>query len=136
MLHNTAAINILKNNTKAEYLRRNEEYNDGFYEVQCDNIILKLVHIYDPPHLLKGIRNNLLNKNLIFNVDGEPKEASWKDIVALYELDSKISDVKMLPRLTSEHVIPEKIKKMKVKNAAQVFSQRVSSIMNFLSCKY
>lgn len=42
-------------------------------------------------------------------------EARWSDIIELYELDCKIEDVKMLPRLTSEHAIPQKIKKMKVK---------------------
>lgn len=62
-------------------------------------------------------------------------ELRWSDIVELYELDSNIQDVKMLPRLTAEHVIPNKIKKMKVKYAVQVFSQRVSSIMSFLACK-
>eukprot|EP00102_Acyrthosiphon_pisum_P018869 XP_016656079.1 PREDICTED: uncharacterized protein LOC107882352 [Acyrthosiphon pisum] len=41
----------------------------------------------------------------------------------------------MLPRLSDNHVIPEKIFKMKVKCAAQVFSQRVSSTMNFLSSR-
>lgn len=87
---------------------RNEEYRDGFYEVQNSTSVLKLIHLYDPPHLLKGIKNSLLTKNLIFNVNGTQKEASWKDIIALNELDSSISDVKMLPRLNSEHVIPEK----------------------------
>jgi len=74
----------------------------------------------------------LLTKNVIFNVDGE-KLAQWSDILKLYELDSNIEDVKMLPRLTRQHVIPTEIPKMKVRNAAQVFSQRVSSIMAFLA---
>jgi len=39
----------------------------------------------------------------------------------------------MLPRLISEHVERKIIKKMKVKNAAQVLSQLVSSIMSYLS---
>ncbi|CAI6375687.1 unnamed protein product [Macrosiphum euphorbiae] len=39
----------------------------------------------------------------------------------------------MLPMLTRQHVIPTEIPKMKVRNAAQVFSQRVSSIMAFLA---
>lgn len=42
----------------------------------------------------------------------------------------------MLPRLTSEHVVVGKIKKMKVRNAVQVLSERVSSIMNFLAGFY
>lgn len=41
----------------------------------------------------------------------------------------------MLPRLSDYHVIPHKIPKMKVRYATQVFSQRVSAVMNFLSCK-
>lgn len=82
---------------------------DGFYEVQNGTGVLKLVHLYDPPRLLKGIRNNLLIKNLIFNVNSTQKEAFWKNIIELYELNSSISVVKMLPRLTSEHFIPKKI---------------------------
>ncbi|KAL5237327.1 hypothetical protein ACI65C_004737 [Semiaphis heraclei] len=132
---NTAAINILINDTKAFYLRQNQEYNDTFYEIDCGVERIKVVHLYDPPHLLKGIRNNLLNKNLMFTISGHQREACWKDIVDLYELDSVAQDVKMLPRLTREHVIPGEIKKMKVKNASQVFSHRVSSILSFLSSK-
>ncbi|CAI6364126.1 unnamed protein product [Macrosiphum euphorbiae] len=41
----------------------------------------------------------------------------------------------MLPRITDQHVVPEKISKMKVKCATQIFSQRVSSTMMFLSSK-
>ncbi|XP_022164583.1 uncharacterized protein LOC111029747 [Myzus persicae] len=44
-----------------------------------------------------------------------------------------MENLKMLPRLTDNHVIPQKISKMKVKCAAQVFSQRVSSLMAFLA---
>jgi len=82
------------------------------------------------PHLLKGIRNNLLNKNVIFKVNGQQKEASWGDVVDLYDIDSNIEDVKMLQRLTFEHVEGNKIKKMKLKNAVQVLSECVSSIMS------
>ncbi|CAI6374112.1 unnamed protein product [Macrosiphum euphorbiae] len=129
---NTAAINILMNDTKARYLRKNESFYGDFYEIECESDVVKIFHLYDTPHLLKGIRNNLLTKNVIFNVDGE-KLAQWSDILKLYELDSNIEDVKMLPRLTRQHVIPTEIPKMKVRNAAQVFSQRVSSIMAFLA---
>lgn len=54
----------------------------------------------------------------------------------MFKLDSKIADVKMLPRLTTEHVQINKIIKMKVKNAAQVLSERVLSIMQFLASMY
>lgn len=107
---NTAAINILINDTKAFYLRQNKDY-DTFYEIDCGTERIKVVHLYDSPHLLKGIRNNLLNKNPKFTVNGHHKEACWKDIIDLYELDSIAQDVKMLPRLTREHVIPGEMKK-------------------------
>lgn len=133
---NTAAINLLKADTRVNCLRKNIDCNDLFYEVDCGTEVIKLVHLFDPPHLLKGIRNNLLNKNVLFIENNKKYEASWKHILDLYKLDSNIDDVKLLPRLTAEHVIPEKIKKMKVRNASQVLSQRVSSIMHFLACEY
>lgn len=130
---NTAATNILKNDTKADYLRRNLKYEDDvYYEVDCGTQCLKIIHLYDPPHLLKGIRNNMLNKNVVFTTNGEQKEASWEHILNLYEIDSNIT-IRMLPRLTLEHVDRNKIKKMKVRNAAQVLSERVSLIMSYLS---
>ncbi|KAF0747283.1 THAP-type domain-containing protein, partial [Aphis craccivora] len=131
---NKAAINMLHHDTRAEALRNNIQFKEEFYNVQCGADILNVVHIYDPPHLLKGVRNNLLNKNILFTMDGQQMEASWSDITELYELDCKIEDVRMLPRLTAEHVIPNKIKKMKVKCAVQVLSERVASIMSFLAC--
>lgn len=82
-----------------------------------------------------GIRNNLLTKNLIFTIDNITNEAKWQHIIDVYKIDSTIENVKMLPRLTDNHVIPEKIFKMKVKCAAQIFSERVSSLMAFLACK-
>ncbi|CAI6343188.1 unnamed protein product [Macrosiphum euphorbiae] len=41
----------------------------------------------------------------------------------------------MLPRLTDQHIVRDKIAKMKVKYVTQVFSQRVSSTMNFLASR-
>ncbi|KAK9728323.1 hypothetical protein QE152_g18101 [Popillia japonica] len=55
--------------------------------------------------------------------------ASWTDVIKMYEMDIGDYDTKMLNKLTDQHIYPEKIRKMKVKNAAQVFSHRVSSVM-------
>lgn len=89
--------------------------------------------IYDPPHLIKGLRNNMLNKNLMF----EGKLTKWDDILDVYNNDCKLGDIRMLPKLTDQHVIPEKIKKMKVKNCTQVFSERVAATMQYTAtfCK-
>lgn len=75
---NSTAINILKNETKADFSQQNMEYRNEFYEIYCGSNRVRLVHIYDPPHLIKGIRNNMLNKNIIFNFNGEQKKASWQ----------------------------------------------------------
>lgn len=39
------------------------------------------------------------------------------------------------PILTDQHIIPEKLLKMKVNYATQIFFQHVSFMINFLSCK-
>lgn len=66
--------------------------------------------IYDPPHLIKGLRNNFLTKNVKY----EGKISKWDDIVNVYKTDCNHAQMRLLPKLNDEHVIPEKIKKMKV----------------------
>jgi len=94
------------------------------------------VHIYDVPHLLKCIRNNLLTKDLEYKVDNITKYAKWSHLDDLYRMVSAIPDCKILPWLTDQYIVRDKIGKMKVKYATKVFSQRVSSTMNFLACKF
>lgn len=133
---NDSAIKLLINETKGFFIKRNEKYTDDIYEIQADDRkIIQIVHIFDVPHLIKCIRNNLLTKDLVFSINGEKGCAKWSHIQDLYSIDSAIPDCKMLPRITDQHVVPEKILKMKVKCATQIFSQRVSSTMMFLSYK-
>jgi len=133
---NESAIKLLINETKGFFIKRNEKYTDDIYEIQVDDgKMIQIVHIFDVPHLIKCIRNNLLTKDLVFSINGEKGCAKWAHIQDLYSIDSAIPDCKMLPRITDQHVVPEKILKMKVKCATQIFSQRVSSTMMFLSCK-
>lgn len=73
---NEGAIKLLKTETKDAYIKRN-----GFYEIQLDeNKTMKIVHIFDVPHLMKGIRNNLLTKDLVFCMDGNEGRAKWSHI--------------------------------------------------------
>lgn len=130
-----SAINHLKRDTRRLHIQNNIPHNDEFYEIEIANQIFKLVHIYDVPHLMKCIRNNLMTKDLIYSIDGIEKRAKWSHLQELYNVDNLIPDSKMLPRLTDQHIVPEKVKKMKVKYATQVFSQRVASTMFFLACK-
>ncbi|KAL4152975.1 hypothetical protein QTP88_000808 [Uroleucon formosanum] len=98
---NEAAIKNLNSVTKAHYLRQNKEYRDDMYEIQ-------------------SIRNNLLTKNFIFTIDNITYEAKWQHIVDSYRKDSEKENLKMLPWLTDNHVITQKISKMKMNCAAPV----------------
>lgn len=66
--------------------------------------------IYDPPHLIKGLRNNFLSKDIKY----ENKISKWSDIVDVYKTDCNHAQSRLLHKLNDEHVLPEKIKKMKV----------------------
>lgn len=44
--------------------------------------------------------------------------------------------LRMLPKLTDAHVLPNKIKKMKVKCATQVFSRSVAVAMGYLAGEF
>lgn len=94
-----------------------------------------IIPVYDPPHLLKGIRNNLLYKNLEIDATiletNERQFASWDIIELAYKMDINTNTLnRQVPALTDEHVIKIKILKMKVECAAQVFSARLSAIWN------
>ncbi|TGZ56683.1 Uncharacterized protein DBV15_12521, partial [Temnothorax longispinosus] len=85
----------------------------------------KIIVLYDPPHLIKGIRNNFLVKNIEINVKSSTTRelASWDIIETAYQIDThSLTLNRQLRKLTDEHVIKNKIKKMKVKLATQVFS--------------
>ena len=55
--------------------------------------------LYDPPHLLKNIRNNI--KRSGFRVNEEL--VSWKYIEQFYGIDSSLP-IRMAPKLTAKHV--------------------------------
>lgn len=71
---NVSAINKLLNETKKEYSENGKEYNQNFFESNSQ----KIFPIYDPPHLIKGIRNNLLTINLQFNFNGTLMTSKWE----------------------------------------------------------
>lgn len=133
---NEGAIQLLNNETREYYIKNNLEYREEFYEVVQENgEQTKIVHLLDVSHLIKCTRNNLVTTNLSFEMDGIKRVAKWQHLEELYHTDSALPDSKMLPRLSDYHVIDSKIPKMKVRYATQVFSQRVSAVMNFLACK-
>ena len=84
----------------------------------------KIFYIIDPPHIIKAVRNNLMKHNFHF----EDKVASWKDVITLYDLDTK-NPIRCCPKLTKQHIAPNNFEKMRVKLATQVMSHTVSSAM-------
>lgn len=103
-------------------------------KIYCVNGEL-IVHIYDPPHLLKGIRNNLLTKNLVWKKDCDRICVKWEHIAQTYDDDNGPGELRTLPKITESHVYPNKIKKMKVSIAAQVFSHSMASVMALMCRK-
>lgn len=126
---NVAAVNLLLKETREWFLRENRNFTDGFFEIGKQQIF----PLYDPPHPIKGIRNNLLCKNLKYTLKGRQCMAKWDHIVALYKRRPGYSGVNLIPKLTAHHVVPELIPKMRVKHCTQVFSQSVGVAMGYMA---
>lgn len=64
-----------------------------------------------------------------------PEKPSWSHIIDLFkrDKDNEIYDLRALPKITENHVIPERIKKMKVVFASQNFSQRMAAAMKLVN---
>ncbi|KAK3925933.1 DNA transposase [Frankliniella fusca] len=82
-----------------------------------------MTHLWDTPHVLKNIRNNLLTSNLYF---GPGQLAQWKHIIEYFKLDESICKTSSL---SYAHLCPTGKNKMRVKLATQVLSQKVASAM-------
>ena len=85
----------------------------------------KIIFLYDTPHLIKAVRNNLINYNFQFN----GKVASWTDVKVLYERDSTLS-IRCCPKLTEKHINPNGFTKMKVKYATHALSHTVAAAIS------
>lgn len=129
---NVSAVNILVNPNNPK-----TKPNGEIIKYRIRDVVI--VHCWDPPHLIKVVRNNLLVKDLTHYVDKRwtisdtkidtcvkkiPVQcASWSHIEELYQSDI-LSTHRMLENLSDEHIKPVK-KKMKVSVATQVLSQTV-----------
>ncbi|XP_041968497.1 uncharacterized protein LOC121740625 isoform X2 [Aricia agestis] len=123
-----SAVRNLQEETRREQLLRNEEPDQSVI-IGCS----KLSVIYDPSHLIKGIRNNFLTKDIKW----KGKISKWQDIVDVYKTDCSHTQSRILHKLNDEHVIPAKVKKMKVKNCVRVLSKSVAAALSYTSqfCK-
>lgn len=121
---NVAAIRSLMKDSQTYCLQGVDNRYQGYLIDGAE-----IVHLYDVPHLLKGLRNGLLKADLHFVQDGIHKVASWNHLIQLYNIDKEMGRFSMVHKLTDEHVLPDGIKKMKVKHCTQVFSRTVATAM-------
>ncbi|XP_011699993.1 PREDICTED: uncharacterized protein LOC105457175 [Wasmannia auropunctata] len=91
----------------------------------------EIIPLHDYVHLQKGVRNNLLTKDLLIKNKDCEEFASWNDIIIAYEMDKySFFKQRQLPKLTDKHVFPELIPKMKVKYATQVLSHTLANFID------
>lgn len=85
----------------------------------------KIFFGFDPPHLIKCLRNNLFNSDI--NDNGQTVSA---DVLReLRQIESSHA-CRAAPKLTDRHMNPNNFQKMKVSLATQVFSHSVSAAIN------
>ncbi|XP_045784266.1 uncharacterized protein LOC123880269 [Maniola jurtina] len=102
---NVSAIKELVHETKITDLKDNkEESKHKVFRVNNQEII----PLFDIPHMLKGIRNNMLKTNIICKINDKEAIGKWDHIVTLYKENPAYKGLKFLPKLTDHHVIPEK----------------------------
>lgn len=90
---NVSAINSLVADTKKKYLRKGKEWRHEFFDIDGH----KIIPLYDVPHLLKGLRNNLLSKDLKYTDFGDnnkEKIAKWQYFEMLYEADKACGELR------------------------------------------
>lgn len=127
---NTEAIRqLIQETKKTDTLLKHEEQECEVINIGNDAII----PLFDPPHLLKCIRNHMLTNNVSFIEDDIERVAKWSDIVDTYLLVNRQLECRALYKLTDNHVLPHKIHKLSVSKAAQVFSQKTAAYVAWLS---
>jgi len=88
----------------------------------------KVFVMYDPPHLLKNVRNNLRKHGFLVNGN----EISWAHIQKFYDLDKR-NQIRVAPKLTDKHIDLPPFAPLRVKFAAQVLSHSVASGISLLA---
>lgn len=83
----------------------------------------KIYAIFDVPHLIKNVRNNLLTSDFVH----QGNKISFKDIVKTYEIDKKSNKSRTLTKITDKHINPNSFQKMTVSYATQIFSNSVAA---------
>ncbi|XP_049520350.1 uncharacterized protein LOC119445244 isoform X1 [Dermacentor silvarum] len=91
---------------------------------ECDPLFLS----FDPNHLIKNIRTNFLEREIL---DGEKVIRGGFYLKKLFDIQSSLL-LKSVRFLTRSHVEPTNIEKMKVRRATQTMSSEVIATLQFL----
>lgn len=125
---NVKAIRTLYEGTQRIFISSGQENRNFGFLIDDEEV----VPVYDPPHSLKGIRNNLFDNDCRFKCRNNKIEvAFWNDIHTMYNLEEVGDDYRMCSKLTDIHI--HNSKKIKVSIAAQVLSHRVAALMRGLA---
>ena len=92
------------------------------------NVDRRLFFLSDYVHLVKCIRNNLLNRKFFHFHDGVVKRQHYVD---LQKLDSLNGGLKAAPKLTETHINPNNLQRMNVRLAVQLFSNSTADALQF-----
>lgn len=87
--------------------------DDPTFDVDGQSVVM----MYDTPHLVKSVRNNLLKKNLFY--DGQI--VSFSHLIDFYEIDSQNSP-RFAPKFDLRCLVKQPFDKMNVGCATKVFS--------------
>ncbi|KAI4470647.1 thap domain-containing protein 9 [Holotrichia oblita] len=129
---NVSAVKKLISKTKEKYARNGQVYYQNHIEVNS----VTVVPIFDVPHMLKGIRNNFIKRNISCSMNGTNFLGKWEHVEELYRQDQveSLGSLRLCPKLSERHVkLDHSSDKMKVKYCTQVLSQRVAATMNYLA---
>lgn len=113
---NASAVRNLIQDSKREAFEQQKTL-PGEVILVDDEIIIP---IFDPPHLFKCLRNNLITKNLKYTMEKIEYTAKWEHIETAFWIDQSRRPFHTMKKLTDCHVVPQKINKMKVKLCTQV----------------
>ncbi|GLV44630.1 hypothetical protein CBL_02860 [Carabus blaptoides fortunei] len=133
---NCSAINQLIAETRAEHIRKGDNYEQKCNQFEVNEI--PVIALYDVPHLFKGLRNHFARKNIVCVLDGNNMTGDWQHIADSYVIDQQeeLGSLRFCPNLTERHItLPQSSDKMKVKYCTQVLSQRVAMMLNHLAKK-
>lgn len=141
---NTSAVNTLLERSKDVRRRKGLPIQGITGEtilIDTEKESLEIIPVYDTPHLLKGIRNNLWSKflDLDYKCGQKPEDqkiAKWDVFVNAVMIDKYgPAKARAMPKITDDHLQPLGMKKMKVSIAAQTLSSTVAKYLDELSRK-